>query len=229
MKKLSLVLALALAAPVLAEAQDADRTVAGGGIAVKGWKGKIDAAAIKAGKTINDSKFAESGKDLHLTVGPAAFYWNDANKASGNYTVSATFKEAKPSADHPHPYGIFIGGKDLETDTPNLVYCMAYSNGTYLVRGFSGGKVVNFAPAGERVRPAPHAAVAKPAADGSVTQTIAWTVKDGTATCTINGQPVATFDQAGLVGEGKLASTDGIYGIRVSHNLDVVVSGFGKK
>lgn len=223
MKRLSLVLAVILAAPVLAQAQDADRSIAGGGISVDGWKGKIDANATKQGKSINDSKFAKSGDDLHLTIGPAAFYWNDANKASGSYTISATFKEPKPAADHPHPYGIFIGGKDLETDAPNLVYCLAYSNGTFLVRGFNGGKVVNFAPR------AAHAAVNKAAADGSVTQSIAWTVKDGTATCSINGQAVASFDKAALVGDDKLASTDGIYGIRVSHNLDVIVSGFGKK
>ena len=226
MKKVSLVLVMALAVPGLALAQDADRKVAGGGIGVPGWKGKIDAAAVKAGKTINDSKFGKADDDLHLTIGPAAFYWNDANKASGNYTVGATFKEAKPDASHPHPYGIFIGGKDLETDAPNLVYCLAYSNGTYLVRGFNGGKVINFAPAGDRVRPAPHEAVNK-SGEGGVTQTIQWTVKDGTASCSINGQVVATFDKAAL--DGKLASTDGVYGIRASHNLDVVVSGFGKK
>lgn len=218
---LSLAIVASSASPVFA--QDADRKVAGGGIAVAGWKGKIDAAAAAKGQSLNDSKFAEAGKDLHLTIGPAAYYWKDANTAKGNYTVSATFKEPKPTGAHPHPYGIFIGGKDLETETPNLVYCMAYSNGTFLVRGFSGGKVVNFAPR------AAHAAVAKAAADGSVTQSIAWVVKDGAATCSINGQAVATFDKAALIGEGKLASTDGIYGIRASHNLDVIISGFGKK
>ncbi|MDQ3070645.1 MAG: hypothetical protein M3R55_13070 [Acidobacteriota bacterium] len=222
MRTLAVVLAFALAAPVLAQGQDADRKIAGGGIAVKGWHGKIDAAATKQGKSINDSKFADSGKDLHLTIGPAAFYWNPANTARGDYTVGATFKETKPDTNHPHPYGVFIGGKDLETDAPNLVYCMAYSNGTYLVRGFSGGKVVNFGRG-------PHAAVGKPVADGSVTQTIAWAIKDGTASCTINGQAVGTYDKAALIGADKLASTDGIYGIRVSHNLDVIVSGFGKK
>ena len=220
---ISAVLALAvltIASPALA--QDADRKVDGGGISVDGWKGRIDAAATAKGLTLNNSKFAESGKDLHLTVGPAAFYWKDGDKASGTYTVSATFKEAKPTGNHPHPYGIFIGGNDLETATPTALYCIAYSNGTYLVRGFAAGKVVNVAPR------AANEAVAKPIADGSVTQAIAWTVKPGSATCTVNGQAVATIDGATLAGQG-ITSTDGVYGIRVSHNLDVVVSGYGKK
>src|SRR5688500_13585711 len=112
---------LAIATPALA--QDADRKVDGGGIAVKGWKGRIDAAAAAKGLTLNNSKFAEAGKDLHLTVGPAAFYWKDGDKASGTYTVSATFKEAKPTGNHPHPYGLFIGGKDMETDAQTALYC----------------------------------------------------------------------------------------------------------
>ena len=42
--------ALALAVCTVA-AQEADRKVAGGGITAKGWQGKVDAAAAKAGKT----------------------------------------------------------------------------------------------------------------------------------------------------------------------------------
>jgi hypothetical protein len=75
----------------------------------------------------------------------------------------------------------------------------------------------------------PHAAVAKAAAGSPVTQTIAWTVKGDKAECSINGQVVASLTKADLVGEGKMASTDGIYGIRTAHNVDVIVKGFGKK
>lgn len=210
--------AIAIAAP---SAQDADRSVKGGGIMVKGWQGRVDAAAAKKGQTINDSKFEEKNGAYHISAGSASTYWNPANTASGDYTVSATFTEPKVAAGHPHPYGLFIGGKDMETDAPSAVYCLAYSNGTYLVRGFAAGKVVNVAAR------APHDAVAKPEADGSVTQSIAWVVKDGAATCSINGQAVGTFDAATMTGHGL--ATDGIYGIRASHNLDVIVSGFGKK
>jgi hypothetical protein len=222
MKKISFAFLLALAVPGLALAQDADRKVTGGGISVDGWKGQIDAAAVKKGLTINDSKFAKSGDDLHLTIGPAAFYWKDDNTASNTYTVSATFKEPKPSGGHPHPYGIFIGGKDLATETPTALYCVPYSDGTVLVRGFAAGKVVTIARRG------PNEAVNKPAADGSVTQHVAWSVKPGEATCLVNGKPVGTFDGATLAGHG-ITSLNGVYGLRVSHNVDLVVSGFAKK
>ena len=216
-----LVTALALAVP--AAAQDADRKVAGGGITAKGWQGSVDAGAAKKGQTINDSKFEEKGGTFSIHAGSPSTYWNPANVAKGDYTVSGTFTEAKMSASHPHPYGIFIGGSDLGTEKPSYAYCVAYGDGTALVRGFSNGQVVNF------FKRQPHAAVAKAEAGSPVTQTIAWSVKGDRAECSINGTVVAGFAKADLVGEGKLASSDGIYGIRVAHNVDVVVKGFGKK
>ena len=204
-------------------AQDADRKVAGGGITAKGWMGKVDAAAAKQGKTINDSKLMEMGGDLHVAAGPAAVYWNPANTAKGNYTVKATFKEGKMTADHPHPYGLFIGGSKLDTDTPNLLYCVAYGTGEVLVRGFSEGKVMTVS------KRAPNEAANKAAGEGGVTQEIAWNVKGDTAECLVNGKVVATLPKADIVGAGKLESTDGVYGLRVAHNVDVVVSGLTKK
>jgi len=206
-----------------ASAQDADRKVAGGGITAKGWQGKIDPGKQNEGKSINDSKVMEMGGGLHLQVGPAAVYWNPSNTAKGDYTVSATFKETKVTSDHPHPYGLFIGGSKLDTETPNLLYCVAYGNGNVLVRGFSEGKVMTVQ------RPTPNAAVHKTGADGGVTQEIAWNVKGDKAECLVNGTVVASFPKADITGAGKLESTDGIYGIRVSHNLDVLVTGLSKK
>jgi hypothetical protein len=217
-------IALAVAiVPAALAAQDADRKVAGGGITVKGWQGKIDAGAAKKGMTINDSKFASEGNAFHLTVGPAASYWNPANTVKGDYTVKATFREPKIDASHPHPYGIFIGGSNLDTDTQTMLYCSAYSDGTFLVRGFSGGTVFNVSKRG------PHAAVNKAGADGSVTQEVGWNVKGDRAECVINGQVVAGFNKSEITGTGKLGSTDGVYGLRVSHNVDVTVTGLTAK
>jgi hypothetical protein len=212
--------ALAVVAPAWAQDQDADRKVAGGGIKVEGWQGRIDPAAAKKGSTINDSRFEQQGGDLHLAIGPAAIYWNPQHATAGDYTVKATFREARPDAGHPHPYGVFIGGQKLDTPDLSLVYCIAYSDGTFLVRGFNGASVVQV---GKRQ---PHDAVNKPAADGSVTNEVAWHVRDGRAECAINGKTVASYERSELVAPGRLESTDGIPGIRVSHNVDVVVSGF---
>ena len=77
------------------------------------------------------------------TTARRAIYWNPADTASGNYTVSATFTEPEymSSNDHPHPYGVFIGGNKLETDNATLLYCTPYGNGNFIVRGFATGAV----------------------------------------------------------------------------------------
>ncbi len=133
-----LILAI-LGVPTLAVTQQEPvRSVSGGGISAPGWQGAVDARAATRGQTIKDTKLAKEGEALHVTTGPAANYWNPANTAQGDYTVKATFTEPKYMNlnDHPHPYGIFIGGNDLGTDHQSLLYCAAYGNGTFIVRGF---------------------------------------------------------------------------------------------
>jgi hypothetical protein len=160
---------------------------------------------------------------LHVTTGPATTFWNPANKASGNYTVKATFTEPKYMAlnSHPHPYGIMIAGNDLGTDNASFLYCAAYGNGQFIVRGFGPAPFQMNGGHGEA-----NDAVHKAAAPGeSVTQEIAVSVKGDKVECAINGKTVASYDKSALVSAGKLKSTDGVYGIRFAHNTEATVSG----
>jgi hypothetical protein len=204
------------------ESPDGNRKVAGGGIQAKGWMGKIDDRAEKAGQTVNDAKLVEEGKSLHITTGPAITYWNPKDVAKGDYTVSATFTEPKFQNlnTHPHPYGIVIAGNDLGTGQQSLLYCAAYGNGSFIVRGFGPGSFQMNGREGET-----NDAVHKAAAIGEpVTQDIAMSVKGDKVSCSINGTVVATYDKAALVTAGKLKSTDGTYGIRFAHNTDAIVT-----
>lgn len=203
-------------------AEETARVVAGGGISVAGWTGKIDANEERAGQVLNNAKLAAEGAGMRVTTGPATTYWNPANKATGDYTVKATFNEPKYMNlnNHPHPYGIVIAGNDLGTATQSYLYCAAYGNGNFIVRGFGPDA---FQMNG---RGGPAASVHKAAGPGEpVTQEIAVSVKGTSVTCSINGEVVATYDKAALVTAGKLKSTDGVYGIRFAHNTDAIVTG----
>ena len=198
--------------------QEAAPAVAGGGITVSGWSGTAD-----RGRPISDTKLAMEGGALHVVTGPAATYWNPANKASGDYTVKATFNEQKYMNlnDHPHPYGIVIGGNDLGTPDATYLYCAAYGNGMFIVRGFGPRPFQMNGREGEA-----NAAVHKAAGPGQpVTQEIAMSVKGGKVSCAINGTVVASYNKSDVVGAGKLKSTDGVYGIRFAHNTDGTVTG----
>ena len=198
------------------------RGVAGGGISVPGWTGKIDAKEAGAGMTLNSAKLVKEGDALHVTTGPAVTYWNPENKATGDYTVKATFREPKYMSlnNHPHPYGLMIAGNDLGTDQQSYLYCATYGNGKFIVRGFGPQ------PFQMNGRGAEDPAVNKAAGVGEpVTQEIAMTVKGDKVECAINNKVVASYNKADLVAPGKLKSTDGVYGIRFAHNTDAIVTG----
>lgn len=206
-----------------AEAQDQSRAVAGGGISVAGWQGRIDAREAGQGQTLENARLAKEGEALHVTTGPAVAYWNPQNTASGNYTVRATFNEPEYMNlnNHPHPYGIFIGGTSMGTDQQRYLYCAAYGNGSFIVRGFGPEA---FQMNGRRAEE--NAAVHKAAGQGQpVTQEIALTVTADQVQCSINGTVVGSYPKSEIVGEGKLTSTDGVYGIRFGHNTEAMVTG----
>jgi hypothetical protein len=221
----ALAVAAALLVPAMPGAQQAEavRKVAGGGVTVPGWQGMVDPADKTKGESINNSRLSMEGAAMHLASGPASVYWNPKNVATGSYTVKATFREPKQTNDHPHPYGVFIGGKDLDTATQTYMYCAAYGNGTYILRGFNGTTPTRFgSPRGTK-----HAAIHTFGADGSVTQEIGLRVTPTSVECLINGTAVVSLPIAEVVVAGKMTSTDGIYGIRAGHNTDVVVTNFG--
>ena len=210
------------AAAGTAHAQDGDIAVANGGIDVPGWEGKIDARAAEAGQTVANARLAMDGDALHVRTGPAITYWNPANTAAGDYTISATFTEMEYMAlnDHPHPYGIVIAGNNMGTDQQSYLYCAANGAGNFIVRGFGPEPFQVNGRRGEA-----HDAVNKAAGKGQpVTQEIAVSVRGDKVECSINGTVVGSYDKAELVADGRLKSTDGVYGIRFAHNTEGTVA-----
>lgn len=204
-----------------APAGEMSRAVAGGGVSVPGWTGFVHPSREDTGLTLNDAKLSQQGNVMHVTTGPAVTYWNPANRAAGDYTVKATFHEPKFQNlnNHPHPYGIVIAGNDLGTPQQSYLYCSAYGNGNFIVRGF-GPTAFSVSPRG-----ASGPSVNKAAPGAPLTQEIAVSVKGDQVTCSINGTVVGTYAKAELVAPGKLKSTDGVYGFRFGHNTEGTVTG----
>jgi hypothetical protein len=153
-------------------------------------------------------------------------YWNPSNKANGDYTVKAKFTEPKfmNLNSHPHPYGIFIAGSNMGTPNESLLYCEAYGDGRFIVRGFGPESFQMNGRRGET-----NAAVHKAAGvDKPVSQEIALSVKGDTVSCSINGTVVASYPKSEVVTSGKLKSLDGVYGIRFAHNTEGYVTGLKK-
>ena len=204
------------------ESPETNRRITGGGISVPGWQGAVDADAAKEGQSAADAKLSMEGGAIKVTTGPAITYWNPKNVGKGDYTVSATFTEPKfmNLNTHPHPYGIMIAGNGMGTAQQSYLYCAAYGNGNFIVRGFGPEP---FQMNGRREA---NDAVHKAAGPGQpVAQEIAMQVKGDSVSCMINGTVVKTLPKSDLVTEGKLKSTDGMYGVRFAHNTDATVTG----
>ncbi|MEP7380444.1 MAG: hypothetical protein ABI910_02090 [Gemmatimonadota bacterium] len=212
---------VALAAPSNMTAQEvgANRAPDSRGVQVEGWKGRLDLKAEKQGRKISDAKFWSTDDGWHVAAGPPAIFWSPAEVAAGEFTVSATFS-ADGDAPHRETYGLFMGGSDLDGRVPNYLYCTLYGVGMFSVKHRFGEELHSLVE--RRASPAINRRDAK----GHTTNTMAWRVDAEHVACLVNGTAVATFPRAVVIGSGKLASTDGAYGLRVNHNLDVLITGF---
>jgi hypothetical protein len=209
----------AMIAPAVLFAQDTDKKVAGGGDLAPGWQMRVDPRAGGA----TPPKFVVMGNGLHATSGSRAIYWRPGDVGSGNYKVEATFTLTKRPA-HAEAYGLILAGKDLTTDKQNYLYFTLGGNGTYLIKHRAGDAdslihtIASWTPSD---------AIAKPDASGKSTDKLEVIVGPQKIQYLINGKEVHSMDRAKAVGPtAMLASTDGIAGIRVSHNLDVHIDGF---
>ena len=209
------VLLLMLVARGGAAQADPTRAVAGAGIQVKGWQGRTDRAQDKIG----DVRFVQMGTGYHLTGGPHAILWNSEHVATGEYTVKARMtKTPRSTSTHEESYGVFIGGSDLNGPKQNYLYCVVFGTGNVMVRHRDGGDTHTL------LGKTANAAISKMGERGATDEVALW-VKGGRVGCSVNGTEVFSAAAADMIGPGKLVSTDGAFGLRASHNLDIHIEG----
>jgi hypothetical protein len=181
----------------------------------KGWKVRGDHSSDASDPDAAGAiKFVVSGSGFHATNPMAAIYWNPANTATGNYTLKGTFKLIK-SMGYDEYYGLTFGGSGLDGAMQSYLYFMVTDDGTYLIKRRDGSSTQGVSPK------TPNAAVKKPDASGMATNALEVRVMADKIAFVINGTVVTTLPKT-----GPAAKTDGIYGIRINHQLDVQIDGF---
>ncbi len=181
-----------------------------------GWKMRVDHSDSASDPDASgDIKFVTSGSGFHATNPQAAVYWNPANTASGNYTLKGAFTLMKPSG-HTNYYGLVFGGSGLDGPDQSYLYFVVAQNGTWLVKGRNGNATPIIA------NKTPNDVVKKPDATGKSTNALEVRVGADKVDFVVNGTVVHSEPKT-----GALAKTDGIYGIRINHLLEVQVDGFG--
>lgn len=211
----SLSLLLLLASPLAAQARkaakpaDPDKAVKGGGSLPAGWSARTD----EEGKE-SQVKFVTMDKGYHVTLGPATILWRAADKADGPLHAVGLFTQTRPTP-HAEGYGLFIGGQDLGGAGERYTYFLIRQDGKFLIRKRSGGSTSNITSNWTA-----HPAILRPNAAGESTNRLEVTVTKDRLAFAVNGKEVYTADP-------RLVDAKGIVGLRVNHNLDVHIDGFG--
>jgi hypothetical protein len=183
--------------------------------APKGWKMRVDQSTAATDPDAGGSiKFVTMGTGFHATNPQAAVYWNPANVATGLYTLKGTFTLMKPSG-HTNYYGLVFGGSNLEGAKQEYLYFMVAQNGTWLVK-------LRFGDTTSTIAQAPNNAVKKPDASGKSTNALEVRVGAEKIDFVVNGTVVNSTPKMGTTDH-----TNGIYGIRVNHLLEVHIDGLG--
>jgi hypothetical protein len=181
--------------------------------APEGWRVRIDRSQnAQDPDDTPDLKIAATGNGYQVTGGPAGTFWSPAHRATGNYTLQATFTLMQPSG-HVNYYGVIFGGEDLEGANQRYTYFLVAQNGTYIIRHRAGEEVTDIQPR------TMHAAVRQPDANGRSTNALEVRVSGDSIAYAVNGTVVHTTPRSA-------ATTDGLTGVRINHQLDVQVSDF---
>jgi hypothetical protein len=202
MKRFVIIFALALiaATPLLAQTP-------------KGWMVRADRSTSATDPDgAGTIKFMSMGSGFHAVNPQAAVYWNPANTVSGTYTLKGSFTLLKPSG-HTNYYGLVFGGSDLDNAKQSYTYFLVAQDGTWLVKKRTGDAAT------DNVLPkAASDAVKKPGADGKSTNALEVRVGADKIDYVVNGTVVGSSPKSGV-------KTDGIWGMRVNHLLEVQMDG----
>jgi hypothetical protein len=196
--KMLLALSVLTATPVLAQ-EKASSTLP------SGWMQRLDRENIATAP-----KFSAMGDGFHATTGPAAIFYNPEHNMTGDYRMTATFTQTK-APTHPEAYGLFVGGKNLETAEQEYGYLIIRGDGKYAIKHRAGAEVHTVADWTDFPK------LNKQDAEGKATNTLGIDVSGNHVVMLINGAEVKRFEKAYWQGLGQL-------GLRVNHNLDVHIS-----
>jgi len=187
---------------------DPDKAVTGGGTLPAGWSARTDKAA-----PMTNVKFAPMGPGFHVTLGPATILYRETDRANGPFHTLATFTQTK-APTHAEGYGLFIGGQSLNAPTQQYTYFLVRGDGKYLIKRRDGENTSVITDWTDSP------AVVKADSAGKTTNMLEIDNKSDPSKVTfkVNGQAVHTMPAD--------ATTKGIVGLRVNHNLDVHISGF---
>lgn len=175
-----------------------------------GWNARFD----RANADMSQVNVRVQGDSLRITLGPSGIFYRESDNMTGSFTANATFTQTR-APQHPEAYGVIIGGRNLQAPNQDYMYFIIRGDGRYMVRHRAGDELHTIAEWTE------HPAIVKQDASGRQTNTLTVENTAESLRLLVNGQEIANYRKADV----PYLNTDGIVGLRVNHNLDLLVTG----
>jgi hypothetical protein len=176
-----------------------------------GWQYRLDRATADRSAV----HFMQMGDGMHFTLGPAGIFYNPQNTRTGAYRLTATFAQTR-APQHPEAYGLVLAGSNLEAANQSYIYFIVRGTGEYAIKHRAGDEVHTIVD--WTANPAVH----RQDAEGKASNVLTVDVSPDALSYMVNGTEVHRQARADA---GHPINADGLFGIRVNHNLDVHVSG----
>lgn len=158
--------------------------------------------------------FVDMPPGWHVTSGPPAVYWGPEMEASGNFRVEMEVFLFDPG-ERREAFGIFVGGQAMDGDDIEYSYFLIRNGGEFIVKRRKGPEAPTVLPW------TAHDAVLSFAdrEEGGATIKNVLVLEAGPQAVRflVNGQEVADLPRADF-------PSDGVYGFRVNHGLNLHVS-----
>jgi hypothetical protein len=190
---------------------DPDRATEGGGVP-SGYLGQVDPP--RPGRTpasISGAQYTAANNRWEVRTGPAHIVYAAKDTASGNFTASVQMEQLENPA-HPEAFGIFVGGQNLDQpEQQRYTYFLVRGGGEIMVRvreGTSTRDVIAWRPA---------EGIPRADASGKASYELGVQVTGDSVRFLVNDREVASVPKASL-------PTDGVVGMRINHNLHVMVA-----
>lgn len=179
-----------------------------------GWMVRSDGASKgAAGDTV---KLIHRGKGFYLTSGPTSLVWTPSNVAKGKFLLEGVLYSGRTGATIPDGYGVFLGGKNMQTPNAQYTEFLVKNDGQYAVFQHIGAKRVALVDWTTIAGIALHTG----RRDESVRNTFRVIVDDKTVQLVINRTLATSFPRA-------VFQPDGEYGVRIGTRQQFQIESLG--
>lgn len=182
----------------------------------EGWEWRFDRSSdVNVGSDPEkaDVYFVNMTPGWHITTGPGGIYYHNDNLAQGAYELSATLYLFDTKGRNREAFGIFFGGNDLKKDTQSYVYFLIRNTGEYLIKKRMGEETATIQ--GWTKTDAMNLYTEE--TESSAQNDFKVKVSEEKMSFYLNGKELATINKEDL-------NTDGTYGLRVNHSINLHIS-----